>query len=99
MKMMEKRKKMENRKMNKPIEIMEMILMMHFPQIYEDAGKGIIQDDDYFERVLKCENCEDYKSGCCPGENRNGESVLDCMKEKMECGECGFVGKLPFRDN
>jgi len=91
--------RMKNEKSMNKINKLEMMMFINFPQIIEDASIGVIQDDEYFERVLRCENCEKYKARSCIGENRQGERVLDCLSSKMEDGEWGSFGRLPFSLN
>ena len=56
--------------------------MMHF--------QGVEMNDD-----VSCSDCKNFRAGVCPGEDRQGEAVLDCMMNHLETAEfdtSGFTG-------
>lgn len=69
-------------KVQKLQDALTMMTLMHFP--------GIAVNDD-----TSCADCQDYRMGDCPGEDRKGFAVLDCMRGKLESGSgnFGFIGQ------
>ncbi|MFZ2447257.1 MAG: hypothetical protein WAW37_12940 [Syntrophobacteraceae bacterium] len=49
-------------------------------------GEILVESALHFARAcedgLKCENCRDFEAGTCPGENRQGLEVIECMANK-----------------
>lgn len=54
------------------------MMMAHFPD-------SIIGDD------MECHQCMDFRMGNCLGENRKGETVCDCMLQKVINNECQTI--------
>jgi hypothetical protein len=65
---------------NKQMEI-AMVMMMHFGPCDMD-------------RIETCEDCVDFKTGSCPGENRKGRACFDCMAEKVKSGSIQMGGSF-----
>lgn len=58
----------------------DLLMRMHFPKLIDELMKKreFVTGDEF-----RCEVCEDFLEGHCPGESRVGKEVADCMLQKM----------------
>ena len=57
------------------------VMMMHFGNCKDDV-------------VETCGDCQDFKTGSCPGENRKGRECWDCMAAKVRSGQFQMGGSF-----